>query len=755
MRKILLIISGVVFPLLLCAQPKLGKDTVEEVIAAMTLEEKAEMLVGIGSANWQVPTMLVPGAAGTTSTFEKYGITPSVMSDGPAGVHINIDGYNGTKHYCTAYPINTALAATWNPEVLETVGKSVANEVLGEGLDVILAPSMNIHRNILCGRNFEYYSEDPLISGKMGAAYVRGVQGVGAMTSVKHFIANSQESNRMSYNAVISQRALREIYLRGFEIAIKEGNPGTLMTSYNRVNGYYTSENPELLKDIVRDEWGYDGLIITDWGGGADPIAQMRAGNELLMYGNWQVEPIIQAVKDGILDEKVLDRNLKYVLEFIMKTPRFNGILEGRTIDAEWNATISKAAADEAMVLLKNDEVLPFNKKKIKKVALFGKSSYDYIACGTGSGTVNMAAKYSIDDALVAAGYKLDSEIADKYAAWGEKASSEWVETDWYKPYEYALTYYPEMDVEKSEVERLAKSTNIAVISIGRCSGEGWDRDPDDFFKLSEAEANLINDASEAFHSKGKKVVVVLNVSGAIETVSWRDKVDAILISWLGGVRGADSVVDILGGKVNPSGKLAMTYPRAYKDCPSYKTFPGEPKDNPINSFQDEGIYVGYRYYSSFNIPVAYEFGYGLSYTSFEYSDIEINEADGNLEVSFTIKNTGKMAGKEVAELYITAPWSIDKPAKELKAFAKTGFLKPGTTERIVLKVDSKGLSSFNTARSAWVADKGDYKIMVGSSSEDIRLEGGFSLENEIEVEKCHDVLYPNFRIQDMKAPAR
>ena len=498
--------------------PQLGKSSLDEVIGAMTLEEKAHLVVGTGMAGFSgdsavigATRKLVPGAAGTTYPIERLGIPAVVLADGPAGLRIDPkrEGDSAT-YYCTHFPIGTLLASTWDQELVESVGQSIGNEVLEYGADVLLAPALNIHRNPLCGRNFEYYSEDPLVSGKIAAAYVRGVQSNGVGTSIKHFAVNNQETNRMATDAHVSPRALREIYLKGFEIAVKESAPWTVMSSYNYLNGVYTSENKELQTTMLRDEWGFKGMVMTDWFGGKDAVAQMVAGNDMLQPGlPKQYEAIVKGVQDGALDEAILNQNVKRILEMILQTPHFKGYKYSNKPDLKAHAAVTRQSATEGMVLLKND-----------------------------NGALPLAAD-------------------------------------------------------------------------------------------------------------------VKNVD--------------------------------------------------------------------YNNYEED-IYVGYRYFDTFGKQVSYPFGYGLSYTTFAYDKAAVKADNGVYTVSVEVKNTGKVAGKEVVQLYVSAPdVAANKPEKELKAFAKTKELKPGEAVVVTLKVNADDLASYDEAASAWVVTPGNYKFLVGASSRDIK----------------------------------
>ena len=729
--------------------PQLGKAPLEKVIAAMTLEEKAHLVIGTGMEGFESgdsavvgeTRSIVPGAAGTTYPIPRLGIPAIVLADGPAGLRISPtrEGDEST-YYCTHFPIGTLLASTWDTSLVEKVGKAIGNEVLEYGVDVLLAPALNIQRNPLCGRNFEYFSEDPLLSGKIAAAYVRGVQANGVGTSIKHFAVNNQETNRMANDALVSPRALREIYLKGFEIAVKEGLPWTVMSSYNYVNGTYASENKELLTSLLRDEWGFGGMVMTDWFGGKDAVAQMIAGNDMLQpgYGK-QFQDIVDGVKSGALEMSVLDRNVRRVLELILRTPRFNGYKYSNAPDLAGHAETARKAASEGMVLLKNDgSTLPMS-ADIRKVALFGCTSYDYIAGGTGSGNVNRAYTRSLTDGLKDAGYLIDGKLKDDYEAY-IREEKEKMEPDGGKYSAFMPAVLPdEMPITRSRLDNLASECDIAMITIGRGSGEFLDRESSSF-DLSADMKILIGDVCRSFHSAGKRVVMVLNIGGAIETASWKAMPDAILCAWQSGQEGGNSVVDVLSGKAVPGGKLPMTFPVRYQDHASTKNFPvdlksdldivasnrGEKKydikDVDYTNYEED-IFVGYRYFDSFGKNVSYPFGYGLSYTTFKYDNVSAVPEGDKVNVNVDVTNTGKFPGKEIVQLYVSAPDAAadNKPEQELKAFAKTGELKPGETSRVSMEVRLADLASYDTESSSWIVKAGTYRFSTGASSRDIR----------------------------------
>jgi len=710
-------------------------------LARLTLEQKIQIVSGTGfSLEGRKPEEdRVPGAAGYTVDFSAMGLKSIALADGPAGLRIQPErAGDDAKYFATAFPVATALASSWNTGIVERVGEAMGEEIREYGVDVFLAPGMNLHRNPLGGRNFEYYSEDPLLSGRMAAAMVKGVQSLGVGATIKHYVANNQETNRHLVDVLVSERALRELYLRGFEIAVREAKPWAVMSSYNKVNGSYTSQSPGLLTAVLRGEWGFEGLVMTDWFAGDDPVAQLKAGNDLLMPGMPErTERIRAALESGDLTEDELNTNVLRILQLILKSPTQAGYAHSNRPDLEAHAATARAAAAEGTVLLKNaNSALPLA-DDVATVAAFGNTSYEFISGGTGSGDVNEAYTVSLVDGLEAAGLRVDEELRGLYAEFMTVEKAKLPE----KKFRFELLPpIPEMPVAADLLAQEAAANDVALITIGRNSGEFQDRKVDGDFDLTAAEQALVDSVAAAFHARQKSVIVILNVGNVVETASWRDKVDAIVLPWQGGQEGGNAVTDVLTGRVNPSGKLPTTFPLRYSDVPSADSFPGiELSDEEISGIGGlslgklsevkyrEGIFVGYRYYETFSVQPAYPFGYGLSYTGFDLmaDDREaIVNDDGNIRVPVTIRNHGELAGREVVQLYVSAPnGTLPKPAKELRAFAKTDLIQPGESKTLTLVMDVRELASFDPSRRCWIADEGTYVLHLGTSSVDNRVE--------------------------------
>lgn len=760
------ILTFLVFAQLMSAQRIMD---VKELVQKLTTEEKVSLVVGVGmDLSWmgEPPTVGLPeekieGAAGTSRVIERLDIPGIVFSDGPAGVRINPHRKNDPTRtfYATAFPVATLLSSTFNVETLESVGVAFGDECKDYGVDVLLAPALNIHRNPLGGRNFEYYSEDPIVSGKMAAAFTKGVQSEGVGVSIKHFAANNAEFNRTNLNTFVSTRAMREIYLKGFEIAVKESDPWTIMSSYNLVNDVYTSENPELLTTILRDEWGYKGFVMTDWWAGKSAVAQMKAGNDLLMPGTEkQQQAILTALADGSLKMEDLDRNVGRILNIYVKTYSYNNYKPTGTPQLEKHKEVARNAASEGMVLLKNEKsALPIT--KASNVALFGVGSYMTIAGGTGSGDVNKAYMISIREGLKYSGITLNSTVESAFEVYlAEQKKLVKPKANFFMP----DIPFEEMAWTDEQLVSVAKSSSIAVFTIQRTSGEGADR-PDSDFDLKENEKQFIAQLSKAFHAQNKPVVVLLNLGGVIETVSWKENPDAILLVWQPGQEGGNAVADILTGKVNPSGKLPMTFPANYTDAYSSKNFPGkqlDPEAKPSIFFgapseitYEEDIYVGYRYFDTYNVAVSYPFGYGLSYTTFTLSDMTFELLpNGDFKVSCSVKNSGKVSGKEVVQLYSSAPkGKLSKPAKELKAFVKTKLLAAGESQIVEFVVSKYQLSSYDSETFAWILEKGDYTISLGTSSANLSLNTTYKQVKSEDILKTNKVLVPTRTISGLK----
>ncbi len=718
---------------------------VDDLLSQMTREEKIRLLKGsgmssmIGSSSSKTG---VPGASGTIEAIPRLGIPALILTDGPAGLRINPTRKNETKtYYCTAFPIGTLLASTWDTEMVKQVGEAIGNEMVEYGSDILLGPGANIQRNPLCGRNFEYYSEDPVVTGNIGAAMVEGIQSNGVGTAVKHFVANNQETNRFNDNVIISQRALREIYLKGFEIIVKKARPWTIMSSYNKVNGIYTSENHFLLTDILRNDWGFKGVVMTDWYGGRNAPAQVQAGNDLLEPGTRrQYNALIKALENGKLPEEDINTSVKRILRLVLNSRKMDPRPFENDPDLKAHAEVTRQSASEGMVLLKNDKALPLS--GVNDIALFGETSYNFIAGGKGSGYVNTAYTISLEEGLTNAGYTINEtarKAFEEYKATHVKDFEKGVGVSGLM----SVARPPEMKYSDKFISDCADSADMAIITIGRLSGEGQDRVKNNDFDLSDDEQSIIKQVCTSFHEAHKKVVVVLNIGGVIETASWKSEPDAILLAWQGGQEGGNSVADILSGKVNPSGRLTMTFPVRLEDCASSANFPmdsppfimssmffgneAKPEKDQVRNVDyteyKEGIYVGYRHFDKDKIDVSYPFGYGLSYTNFSYEKMDVKVDSGEVNIVINIKNTGPVAGKEVVEIYVSMPDSkIDRPVQELKAFAKTPLLGSGESAEVKLNFPVSDLSYWNEAGSTWTLEKGNYLIKAASSSRDIRL---------------------------------
>ena len=683
--KRLIAIAAALFSLSTMAQETttLRQDNIEEVISCLTLKEKASLVVGAGYRSmlagqfgFKVP---VPGAAGMTRAVPRLGIPAIVLSDGPAGVRID-PKRNGP---CTGFPIGSLLSSTWNQELVEKVGEAIGNEALEYGVDVMLAPGMNIHRNPLCGRNFEYFSEDPVLSGRTAAAYVRGIQSQGVGTSVKHFAANNQETNRFWNDSRVPEKALREIYLKNFEIAVRESHPWTVMASYNRLNGIHTQEDKWLLTDVLRNEWGFEGLVMTDWTPRRNTAAPLEAGCDLMEPGaGSQIRELVRKVRNGELSEAALDSCVRRVLELVVKTPAFKGYKPSGKPDMEAHAAIAREAAEEGIILLQNrSEALPLHSGS--RVALFGVGSYQLLAGGTGSGHVHRPYVVSLLEGLKREGFSVSELLADLY----EKHIRENEPRKTFMSGMLGSPAAPEMLVSHETVLTAAAGSDLAVVTVSRQAGEGGDRHLKDDFLLTDLETRMLADICEVFHASGKKVIVVLNVGGVIETASWKDLPDGIVLAWQPGQEGGNALARILSGSICPSGRLPVTFPVDYFDLPSAVNFPydysgkaslsgGKERDKDQKNIgyteYEEGTDIGYRYFSKPDSPeVSFPFGFGLSYTTFEVG--EPVYADDT--VSVTVKNTGTMAGKEVV--------MVMDPI--LRAFGKTKLLQPGESETLVL----------------------------------------------------------------------
>ena len=722
-------------------------DRVLDVLSQMTLQEKIHLLKGTGMASTIGMTKPdgIPGAVGAIVPTPRLRIPTVHLSDGPAGLRIEPSRENDNKtYYCTAFPIATLLASSWNEALVYEVGNAMGKEAKAYGIDVILGPAANIHRHPLCGRNFEYFSEDPLLSGFMGASIVNGIQSNGMGTSVKHFVANNQETNRVLNDVIVSDRAMHEIYLKGFEHIVKRSQPWTIMSSYNKINGVYTSESEWLLTDILRNKWGFKGLVMTDWYGGRSPTSQISAGNDLLEPGtNRQWKALTKAANNGELSMDAIDKSVKRILGLVFKTKKMQNYRFNNSPDLKKHATITRNSAAEGMVLLKNEKSLPFTNKK--NIALLGITSYEFIAGGTGSGDVNEAYTISLEEGFLNAGFKIN--ITAKQIVESHRKANP---SGFIRPQGLDAIFTPfsppEISYSSDQINDIVATSDVGVLTLGRNSGEGGDRLEKGDFLLTKTEQEMIVKFTEAFHKRNKKIIVVLNIGGVIETASWKHLPDAILLAWQGGQEGGNSVVDILSGKITPSGKLPMTFPVNLSDHDSHKNFPKNPKMITIEglvknlifppsetpkaekvkdedyTFYDEDVFVGYRHFDTKDVAVSFPFGFGLSYTDFDYSPMKLEIENDTINILLHIKNIGSFPGKEVVQFYTEKLNStINRPSQELKSFTKTKLLKSGENDEISVKIPIKELSYWNETINDWSIEEGEYTIKVGGSSRDIR----------------------------------
>ena len=769
-KKVLLFYLFTLLPLMASAQ-QLKADNIDEVIKSMTLEEKCHLVLGCGM-HFNDDAKF-PGTAGSTFGIPRLGIPETYCADSQQGLRMDSKrAWDHNDYYPTDFLASMTLASTWDREAAYKVGKGIGNEVKEFGLDWILSPSMNLIRNPLCGRNHEYYSEDPYLSGTIAAGYVKGVQSEGTAACPKHFIANNQETNRNNNISQMSQRALREIYLKAFEIMIKESNPWTIMTSYNKLNGPYALQNHELLTKIVRNEWGWKGMYVSDWNAGDDAVAAMKAGNDMLQPGqDKQYQAILEAAKSGKLSMDILNANVKRILEYVVKTHNFKGYTATNNPDLKAHAQVVREVGADGIVLLKNSGVLPLTGKA---VALFGCTSYDWISGGSGFGGTSVGHyTVSLIEGLRSVGYEVYKPLIGTYT---KHIAQE--EKRLFPEGRPAFSLLPparadEKQFTADELNAAIAGSDVAIISLGRKSGEAADRSESDFY-LKEGEKQLIKSVSEAYHAKGKKVVVLLDICSPIDVASWQDQVNAVVCTWQGGQESGFSVADVLSGKVNPSGKLPMTFQIKYGDAYADKNFPANVDDKTLGAMfmwgrnkddnkkrepqkdidftnYEEDIYVGYRYFDSFGKPVAYPFGFGLSYTTFAYENMTCSVNGDVITVKINVKNTGSRAGRNVVELFVAAPNSkkLNKPEKELRNYAKTRLLQPGETETVTMKVKTEDLASFNEKASAWKTDAGVYTFMICSSANDV--EAKATAKVKAWTKKVNNVMKPNVKLNLLK----
>lgn len=666
----------------------------KDLISQMTLKEKASLCSG--KDFWHL------------KSIERLGLPEIMVCDGPHGLRKqNAENKKvgiGNSYPATCFPTAVTTACSWDRDLIYKMGQALAEECLQHGVSVLLGPGVNMKRSPLCGRNFEYFSEDPELAGEMGAAFIAGVQSKGIGTSLKHFAGNSQEMKRMTSNSIIDERALREIYLRAFEKAVKKSQPWTVMNAYNLLNGTYCSENDWLQNKVLRDEWGFKGAVVSDWGAVNDRVAGLNAGNDLEMPSSGGVNDakIVEAVKCGVIDETTLDERVDKLIDIILKGAANKK--PGYKFDVKDHNLLSRQIAEQSMVLLKNDgNILPLKRVEGEYVAVIGAFADNPRYQGAGSSIINPT---MIDSGRRAFNNSpISVKFADGYDRSGKRKNE---------------------DAYITEACNLAKNASKAVVFIGLTDdyeSEGFDRST---MKLPDGHNRLV----EAVSRVNDNVIVVLEGGSPVE-MPWADDVKAILNAYLGGQSVAPAIVDVLTGKANPCGKLAETYPVCLKDTPTSFRYPDSKEDVQYR----ESIFIGYRYYDKVERNVRFPFGFGLSYTSFEYSDIKLKKKNltkgEGAKVTFTIKNTGDVAGSEIAQVYVAKPESkIFRAPKELKGFVKI-HLDPGEEKKVSVELDDRAFAFWNTATEDWCVESGEYKILVGASSRDIRLEAAAKMKSE------------------------
>lgn len=673
----------------------------KEIVEKMSLEQKAAFVSGYDY--WHL------------EEAPELGLPKIMITDGPHGLRkANPDKKSSTGGIglgnsvpATCFPPAATSSCSWDPELLEQEGEAMGEECLKEKVSTILGPGTNIKRAPVGGRNFEYFSEDPLLAGECAAAVINGVQSKGVGTSLKHFAANSQEAFRMVVNEVVDERTLRETYLTAFEIAVKKAQPWTVMNSYNRINGVYASENEWLQQKVLRKEWGFEGLIVTDWGASVDRIPGLKAGTDLEMpcSGDLNTNRIIAAVKDGTLDEKILDERVDTVVDLIVKSKP--ALEKTHTYDVDAHHAIAQKIAEGSMQLLKNDDgILPL--KDGQKVAVIGEMAKAPRFQGAGSSVINPTKLSNAFDEL----QKLGVDISYAQGYYNSKKDKTPRKTS------------AELIAEAKEA---ASKADVAVVFVGlteEFEGEGYDREG---IEIPAEHNELVAAVAEA----NPNTVVVI-ASGSVILMPWLKNVKGLLNSGLGGQAGGIAVANILTGKVNPSGKTSETYPRAFEDNPTYGNFPG----GPVTSEHRESVYIGYRYYDAADIDVEFPFGFGLSYTTFEYSGIKLSKDKmkdtDTVTVSFKIKNTGSVDGAEIAEVYVADKEStIFRPKKELRGFKKV-FLKAGEEKEVSVELSKRAFAFYNVELGDWMVETGEFDILVGSSSRDIKLTASMTVESTV-----------------------